>query len=101
VVGSLFGKLENAFNTLFHQDQDFSGTKRHENSPWFCLMGAVANGGNPQKDGTHAPLESFEIGDKARYQVKGSGGYLYCYPNDAWGFYGNNRGYVTLKVEVV
>ena len=26
------------------------------------------------------------------------GGYLYCFANDAWGFYGNNRGFVTVNV---
>lgn len=100
VAGSLFGKMETFFKGVFNkEDANFFGTKRHENAPWFCLMGAIANGGKPHADGTHIPLESFKIGDERSSFSPLNSGYLYCYPNDAWGFYGNNRGYVTLKVE--
>lgn len=98
VVGSLTGKLESVFKSIFDkEDANFVGTKRVESSPWFCLMGAIANSENPGKDGTHGQLRIFEIGEGATFTPKKSG-YLYCFANDAWGFYGNNRGYVTLTV---
>lgn len=98
VVGSLTGKLESVFKNIFDkEDANFVGTKRVESSPWFCLMGAIANSGNPGKDGTHGQLQLFEIGAGAILRPNKSG-YLYCFANDAWGFYGNNRGYVTLTV---
>ena len=65
--------------------------------PWFVLVGSIANGGNPEKDGTPAPHETFEIGKKCRYTPEKSG-YFYAYANDAWNFYDNNRGSVTLKI---
>ena len=37
------------------------------------------------------------IGEKASLKPK-LGGYLYCFANDAWQTYGNNRGSVALKV---
>ncbi|MCW8331382.1 hypothetical protein MD588_21540 [Photobacterium sp. SDRW27] len=101
VAGSLAGKVETIYKKLFDkQDANFFGTKRVETSPWFCLMGAVANGDNPTADGTHGMLRVFEIGEGATFTLKKSG-YLYCFPNDAWGFYGNNRGYVTLTVKQI
>ncbi|MGF1736826.1 DUF2235 domain-containing protein [Photobacterium satsumensis] len=95
------GFVERLYKKLLDKpDANFVLTKRVEEASYFCLMGAVANGGNPNKDGTHCPLRQFSIGSGATIEVKKSG-YLYCFPNDAWGFYGNNRGYVTLKVEEV
>ncbi|WP_165840037.1 DUF2235 domain-containing protein [Motiliproteus coralliicola] len=99
VAGKITGLFESGFKKLFGNRQaNFFGTKRVEDADWFCLMGAIADGGNPGVDGTHDPLHLFQIGEQAQIQVARSG-YLYCFANDAWGFYGNNRGYVTLKVE--
>ena len=99
VAGKLTGWFEKGYKKLFGNEQaDFFGTKRVEHADWFCLMGAIANGGNPSVDGTHEQLRQFEIGERAQIEVTQSG-YLYCFANDAWGFYGNNRGYVTLRIE--
>ncbi|WEM43816.1 DUF2235 domain-containing protein [Photobacterium sp. DA100] len=99
LASEALGVLEKAYKRLLDKpDANFMLTKRNEDAPYFCLMGAIANGGNPNTDGTHSPLREFSIGAGTTITVKKSG-YLYCFPNDAWGFYGNNRGYVTLKVE--
>ncbi len=97
-AGTLWGKLEEIIKKLTKNDQaDFLGTRREEKIPWFALVGAVANGGNPKKDGTPAPHETFKIGKKCRHVPK-KPGYLYAYANDAWNFYRNNRGSVHLKI---
>ncbi|MDG3087817.1 DUF2235 domain-containing protein [Vibrio hannami] len=100
--GTLIGKVE---NTVFHEllgreNANFVGSKRHDEYPWFCLVGAIANGANPKLDGTVASMESFMIGEHNTHKVEKSG-YLYCYANDAWAFYANNRGYLTLTIEEV
>jgi len=101
VAGSLWGKVEKAFESMFkNRTADFYGTKREEDFPWFSLVGAIANGGNPGIDGTPAPHETFLIGDGRTYEVKNPG-YLYCFANDSWHFYDNNRGSVSLKVKRV
>jgi len=98
VAGSLFGKLESVWKKVSgNENADFAGTRRYENSDWFCLMGSIANGSHPGRDGTPDDHETFEIGEGVTRTVKQSG-YLYCFANDAWGLYGNNRGYVTLAV---
>ena len=43
------------------------------------------------------PHEKIGIGKGCEYVPKRSG-YLHCFANDAWGFYGNNKGSVTLTV---
>lgn len=79
------------------------GMRREEQMPWFALVGAIANGGNPNNDGTPQPLESFLIGTGCDYPAAETAiskpGYLYCFANDIWELYGNNRGSVTLTVE--
>ena len=40
---------------------------------------------------------TFVIGKEASIKPTKSG-YLYCFANDAWGYYENNRGFVTLTV---
>jgi hypothetical protein len=62
-----------------------------------ALIGVVANGGNPTADGTPAAHESFLIGNGATRRPTQSG-YLFCFANDAWNFYQNNRGSVRLAV---
>ncbi|WP_457594561.1 DUF2235 domain-containing protein [Hydrogenimonas sp.] len=98
LAGTLWGKIEGLYKKLTKNEAaDFIGSRREEKIPWFALVGAVANGGNPKKDGTPAPHETFKIGKKCKHSPKKSG-YLYAYANDAWNFYGNNRGSVTLKI---
>ncbi len=75
---------------------DFWLTKRHEEFPWFSLVGVIGNG---KPDGSKpAAHDTFLIGKGVpKHRVERSG-YLYAYANDAWNFYENNRGSVTLTV---
>lgn len=103
MLGAAWGKIEIAYKAITqNQDADFKGTRREEDKPWFALIGAIANGGNPNPDGTPVPSETFLIGAGCEYPPQGGAmakpGYLYCFANDAWDFYGNNRGSVTLTV---
>lgn len=98
LAGSLWGKLEQAYQFVTkNRTADFYGTRREEALPWFSLVGAVANGGNPGIDGTPAPHEIFPIGAEHLHSVK-MAGYLHCFANDAWHFYDNNRGSLVLTV---
>lgn len=98
LAGSLWGKIEGAFKWVSkNESADFKGSKRIENAPWFCLMGVIANSGNPDEDGTPAPAETIKIGKGCKY-IPNKPGYLYCFANDAWNFYDNNRGCVSLKI---
>jgi hypothetical protein len=98
LAGTLLGKAEEAFKKLTgNQAADFRFTRRHENMPWFSLVGAVANGGGVDAKGHLAPHEAFLIGNGCTYTPLRSG-YFYAYANDAWNCYGNNRGRVQLTV---
>lgn len=98
VAGSVMGALENLWKKTFgNNNANAFGSKRIEHADWFALIGAIADGENPDIDGTHDNLTYFNIGEHIKITPKQSG-YLYCFANDAWGFYGNNRGFVTLTV---
>ena len=98
VAGTALGKVEDWFKALANNDAAaFRFTKRHEDMPWFCLVGAVANGGGVDAKGHTLPHESFMIGADRVYIPKKSG-YFFAYANDAWNCYGNNRGHVQLSV---
>lgn len=105
VASSLWGKVENAVNAFKEKPGvNFAGTKRHEDMPWFALIGAIANDGpkhgvNPAADGSPYPHQTFLIGENAEITVGDTEeGYFYAYANDAWNFYDNNRGSVRLTV---
>ena len=67
------------------------------------LVGLVANevtdatGKVAEKDGTPQTDQKLIIGAGCQAEVERSG-YLWAYPNDAWGSYGNNTGRLTLTV---
>jgi len=102
-VLSLVGEFEQLWKKIAKNPQaDFKGTKRHDRIdgkriPWFCLVGAIANGGTANANGEPEPHETFKIGSGCTYTPKESG-YFYAYANDAWNFYDNNRGSVSLTV---
>lgn len=82
--------------------------RRQDQWPWFALVGVVANGlkepmdGVPDERNTEPPKhEPFLIGQSLPAFTPTQSGYLYCYANDAWHFYGNNRGKVLLKISRV
>jgi hypothetical protein len=100
LVASALGQVESWYGKLFkNSDANFRFTKRHEQHPWFCLMGAIANGDGVDAKGYLIKPETFKIGTGCSYVPKRSG-YLYAYANDAWNCYGNNRGHVALRLEV-
>ena len=98
LAGSMLGAVETGLRRLTGNEAvNVPFTRRHEEFPWFCLVGAVANGGGADPKGRVQPHETFLIGAGQPYVPKASG-YLYAYANDAWHFYGNNRGKVDLRV---
>ena len=98
LAGDIAGAVERLYQRLSGEERaDFIGSKRFAHADWFALIGAIADGGNPRVDGTHDRLTSFVIGAGCEHTPARSG-YLYCFANDAWGFYGNNRGFVTVTV---
>lgn len=98
VASSLWGKLEQLVKkSAKNESADFYGSRRVEEEPWMALLGVVANGGNPLPDGTPTPHETFLIGTGVEHSPAESG-YLFCFANDAWNFYNNNRGSVRLSI---
>ncbi|MGE4280104.1 MAG: DUF2235 domain-containing protein [Magnetospirillum sp.] len=99
LAGSALGVAEEWFKTLTgNKAADFKGTRRYEWAPWFSLMGVIANAKGVDGKGHALPHESLLIGGGTQYTPQESG-YLYAFANDAWGFYGNNRGRLLLSVE--
>ncbi len=81
--------------------------KRIKHYPWFSLIGAIGDSGNPDIGGDPEPMTTFLIGSNLQIRVTGDG-YLHCFANDAvslfgdktW-FYRNNHGSISLKVSRV
>jgi uncharacterized protein (DUF2235 family) len=102
LLGTLIGLVERGFGALIgNHRMDAPGSRRHEDLPWFSLVGLVAN---DQKPARHAgsrippfPHETFLIGSE-RHFTPTEDGYLYCFANDAWQCYNNNHGSVRLTV---
>jgi len=105
LAGTLLGKLEGVFQSATgNQSADFIATRRIESAPWFSLVGVVANdgggvGANPHTDGSPTPHQHLPIGKGPFKLDLARGGYLYAFANDAWHFYENNRGSVTLRIQ--
>lgn len=107
LLGSAMGYLQIAFRRLTkNKTATFIFAKREQKMPWFALVGVVANGGGIDEDGDPFPHQSFVIGNgcpkgkECIVEIKpGKAGYLYCFANDAWGLYFNNKGHVALTVE--
>ncbi|MBW7903553.1 MAG: DUF2235 domain-containing protein [Rhodocyclaceae bacterium] len=98
LVGSLWGRIEKLWKAVGRNEAvDFRFTKRYEEYPWFCLVGAVANGGGVDAKQRLQAHEAFRIGDACDYRPKASG-YFYAFSNDAFNCYGNNRGRVRLTI---
>ncbi|WP_300074467.1 DUF2235 domain-containing protein [uncultured Ruegeria sp.] len=79
------------------QGTSISGSRREQDLPYFCLVGVIANGFVDPQTQILRPHETFEIGADATHTPTKSG-YLYCFANDVWSFYGNNKGSVRLNV---
>ena len=111
MVGSAWGKVETLYKHMTgNPEADLWMTRREEGIDWFALVGMVASGrwfdakGNltpqPLTDEERRKVtlnQTFKIGSGRAFTPKASG-YLYCFANDAWHFYDNNRGSVRLTV---
>jgi hypothetical protein len=96
-ASTLFGEAEMLFRNVTGRDADFWFTRRDEEAPWFALMAYIASDVGEDVT-TLAQGQGFMIGESVTFVPK-LGGYLYCYANDAWQTYGNNRGSVALTVK--
>lgn len=98
-VGDWWSKLEQKWADNPPEPSTYSPARRFEDANWFSLIGVIANGvGVDQAKKAINEHETFLIGDENTREIK-SGGYLYCYANDAWRFYFNNQGSVKLRVK--
>lgn len=74
------------------------GAKRAQDLPFFCLVGMVANGSGVDIDSQRLhPHQMFRIGRSAHLTPQNDG-HFYCFANDVWRFYSNNKGSVALTV---
>ena len=97
LVGSFNGWLQERFRQLSGNEAAiFFGAPRATGAPWMALIGVVT-APEVDKDGAQQPYGSFVIGKECKQRVR-QPGYFYAYANDAWGFYDNNRGSVTLTI---
>ncbi len=105
-VLNFYGKLESLYKKVLNKPYaDFKGTKRIEGCPWFGLVGVLANSRMTSAGGTPVPHEIIPIWQGCcavqgfRFTVNAwHEGYLYCFANDAWGYYENNKGGVELTI---
>jgi hypothetical protein len=97
LVGSSVGWLQESFRQLSGNEAAMLlGAPRVSGAPWMALIGVIA-AIDVDDDGAQRPYRPFIIGRKCEQRVQ-RGGYLYAFANDAWSFYDNNRGSVTLTV---
>jgi hypothetical protein len=97
LAGSFSGWLQERFRQLSgNQAAAFFGAPRATGAPWMALIGVIA-ATEVDDDGAQQPYQPFIIGPASEQQVQRPG-YFYAYANDAWGFYNNNKGSVTLTI---
>lgn len=102
-VGDWWDKVQNYLTEDDADPSTWSPAKRERDFPWFALIGVIANGeGVDEEVKDIIDHKSFLIGNGANH-VPEVGGYLYCFANDAWKFYGGlkvsrNAGSVALTV---
>jgi hypothetical protein len=94
----LLGAAQGALRRLLHNPEaGLLGARREPARPWLSLVALVAD---EQTDATGAvtdPDEKVFVGAGTTRTLRRRG-YLHAYPNDAFGFYGNNGGAVELTV---
>jgi len=106
--GTLIGKIEGFMKkTTGNASTDFLVTKRVEDFRWFSMVGAIANdcgrdcqvASKMPNDGSPDPHQYVSLPNFTKNPfVVQNPGYLYCFPNDVWALYGNNRGSVKLTI---
>lgn len=106
-VASVAGNLlEKPLSLLYNnKSTDLQFTKRVETINWFSMVGAIANDSICSKqavdqDGSPTPHQYINLPEFTRTPFKvQKPGYLYCFPNDAWGYYSNNKGAIKLTIK--
>ncbi|MGW5151847.1 DUF2235 domain-containing protein [Rhodococcus koreensis] len=97
LAGTVIGQGERLFRRVTGNPRaNFLLTRRDEDMPWMALIGVVANDAIALEGGQDLH-QRIPIGAGTNHRVCRSG-YLYAFANDAWSFYGNNRGSVQLTV---
>jgi hypothetical protein len=98
VQRAVFGAAQSALRALLRNPgAHLVGVRREPGRPWMSLLGLVANEQTDEAGKTVCADELLPIGAGTTAEVHRPG-YLYAFPNDAWGFYGNNSGAVQLSV---
>ncbi|MGH3548240.1 MAG: DUF2235 domain-containing protein [Pseudonocardiaceae bacterium] len=97
LMGSVAGWMQERFRQASgNEAAAFFGAPRVHEAPWMALIGVVA-ATDVDDDGAQQLYQPFVIGQACQQQVQRPG-YFYAFANDAWSFYDNNRGSVTLTV---
>jgi hypothetical protein len=86
---------------LNNEEAELVGTRRKNDLPWKSLVGRMANEVTVPIEGARPPAPTIEVRPDERLAL-GIGctatvrrtGYLFAYPDEALGFYGNNSGSV-------
>ncbi|MGI5466235.1 hypothetical protein [Streptomyces sp. CA-132043] len=98
-AGTLIGQGVRLYRSVTHQDEATApGAPREVDLPWMHLVGCVANDARHLQDAPGGRgHDRIPVGSHATHRLE-QPGYFYAYANDAWGFYGNNRGSVFLTI---
>jgi hypothetical protein len=95
---TVIGFVQSGLRRLLRNPQaEVPGARREPAKPWMALIGLVANEVTDAVGTTLSQDERAFVGSGSRAMVRRPG-YLYAFPNDAWGFYGNNAGAVDLRI---
>jgi hypothetical protein len=98
VFSRAIGAVERALRAVVgNPDAELAGARREPGQPWMSLVGVVANEQTHGIGAVVAPDDHIPIGARTKADVVRAG-YLHAFPNDAWGFFGNNSGMVLLTV---
>ena len=95
---SSLGSIESGLRALLADpDVEVLGARREIDQPLMMAMARVTNEVSDNRGTITDADQRFAIGLHLEIDVRRPG-YLYAYANDAWGFYGNNSGAVTIEI---
>ncbi len=103
-TSSFIGQIEAPLNKAFkNESEDMMYTKRVESMRWFTMVGAIANdAGESVAVGNDGSAVEHQYVDLTQHETEPllitNPAYLYCFANDVWNLYKNNRGSVHLTV---
>jgi hypothetical protein len=92
------GAAQSALRTVLRNPEaHLVGVRREPTRPWMSLLALVANEQTDMAGRTVHADDLLVVGAGTTAEVHRPG-YLYAFPNDAWGFYGNNGGAAHLRI---